>query len=162
MWRQYVADTKSPTIQAKEVPARMGSAYPPEFAKAVEGREKRALGDRFGLTQFGVNLTTLPPGAQSAQRHWHESEDEFVYVLEGELVLVDDNGEHLLTPGMCAGFKSAVANGHMLVNRSGAPAHYLEIGTRSPNERANYPDIDLVASKLGGRFVFTRKDGTPY
>lgn len=162
MWRQFVAEKIAPAVDAAEVPERTGSVYPPEFARALEGREKRALGDVFGLTQFGVNLTTLPPGTQSAQRHWHEVEDEFVYVLDGELMLVDNSGEHRMTAGMCAGFKAGVANGHMLVNRSAAPASYLEIGTRSPNEQASYPDVDLAGSKLAGRYVFTKKDGTPY
>ena len=159
-----MADRKPSVVRAADLPARTGSIYPPLYAKALEGREKRSLGDVFGLTQFGVNLTTLAPGSSSAQRHWHEAEDEFIYVIDGELVLVDDAGEHLLTPGMCAGFKAGVANGHKLVNRSARPATIIEVGTRSATERAHYTDadVDMAAHKVDGKFVITRKDGTPY
>jgi uncharacterized cupin superfamily protein len=152
----------SATLTATTVEARTGTVYPAEFAGAVAGREKRVLGDRFGLDQFGVNLTTLAPGAWSAHRHWHMQEDEFVYMLEGELVLVDDNGEHTLKPGDCAGFKAGNANGHHLVNKSSRPATYLEIGTRSASENVDYPDIDMKASKVDGRYILTRKDGTSF
>ena len=155
-----MADTKLAAIRATSVAARSSTVYPPEFAPVVSGRAKRALGDQFGLTQYGVNLTVLAPGASSALRHWHEVEDEFIYVLEGELVLVNDSGIHALSTGMCAGFKAGVANGHKIENRSGSPASYLEVGTRSPEETANYPDVDLVGIKTGGKFAFTRKDGT--
>jgi uncharacterized cupin superfamily protein len=148
-------------LEAAALPPRVGSNYPPDLATAVAGRAKRVLGDRFGLSQFGVNHVTLEPGAQSSHRHWHEVEDEFIYVLSGEITLRNDEGEHRLTPGMCAGFKAGVANGHCLVNRSGQPASYLEIGTRSPTEAAHYPDIDLKAGKTGGKYWFTRKDGSP-
>lgn len=157
-----MAEGRPAVIRAADVPPRTGSSYPAAFAKDVEGRAKRALGDQFGLTQFGVNLTVIAPGSASAQRHWHAAEDEFIFVIDGELVLIDDNGEHVLTAGMCAGFKAGVPNGHMLVNRSSMPASYIEVGTRSPNETASYPDIDMVAIKDGGKFRFTRKDGTPY
>jgi uncharacterized cupin superfamily protein len=120
------------------------------------------LGDRFGLTQFGVNLTTLAPGSWSAQRHWHEQEDEFVLVTEGELTLVDDAGEHVLGAGMCAGFKAGVANGHCLVNKSSRPATYVEIGTRSPEEVAHYPDVDMKGIKSAGKFAMTKKDGSGF
>ncbi len=149
-------------VRALDLPARTTTIYPAPYAAALAGRAKRALGDVFGLTQFGVNLTVLAPGSSSAHRHWHESEDEFVYVLEGEVTLVDDGGEHLLTPGMCVGFKAAVPNGHMLVNRSAAPAAYLEIGTRSEGDRAHYPEADMLAVKENGKYRLTRKDGTPY
>lgn len=149
-------------VNAVEVPARTGTAYPPQHAGAVKGREKRVLGDLFGLTQFGVNLTTLAPGSWSSHRHWHEAEDEFVYVLEGEVILIDDRGEHRMTPGMCAGFKAGVANAHHLVNRSQRPAVFLEVGTRAPDERAHYADVDMAASRSGGGpWKFTRKDGSP-
>lgn len=148
--------------RALDVPARTGTIYPPPYDAALAGRAKRALGDLFGLTQFGVNLTVLAPGSSSAQRHWHESEDEFIYVLDGEVTLVDDAGEQLLTAGMCVGFKAAVPNGHMLVNRSAAPASYLEVGTRSEGDRAHYPEADMLAVKENGKFRITRKDGTPY
>ena len=128
----------------------------------VKGRERKALGDAGGLTQFGVNLTRLKPGAASAHRHWHEMEDELVYVLEGELVLVEDDGETRLGPGDTAAFKAGVANGHHLVNRSGRDAVLLEIGTRSVNERCHYPDVDLafVSDEHGVRYL--RKSGEPY
>lgn len=157
-----MADRARPAIRALDLPARTTSIYPPAFVKPLTGRAKRALGDAFGLTQFGVNYTTLAPGAASAERHWHAIEDEFVFVLEGEVTLVDDTGETLLTPGMCAGFRSGVANAHKLVNRSGAPAAYLEVGTRSATESVDYPDVDMKATKTGGKFTFTHKDGTPY
>src|SRR5262245_3749259 len=102
-------------IDSQSVQPRTGTIYPAEYAAALKGREKRALGDAFGLTQFGVNLTTLAPGCWSSHRHWHENEDEFIYVLAGEVVMIDDRGEHILTPGMCAGYKAGVSNGHHLV-----------------------------------------------
>jgi uncharacterized cupin superfamily protein len=141
---------------------RRGTIYPAPFADGFEGRIKRALTEQLGLTQFGVNLTTLEPGAMSSQRHWHAKEDECVYVLEGELVLVTDDGERVLKPGMAAGFPAGEANGHHLVNRSGAPATYLEIGTRSPDEDATYSDIDMRGEKRDGKFRFFKKSGEPY
>lgn len=149
-------------VRALDLPARTTTIYPAPFAAELAGRAKRTLGDVFGLTQFGVNLTELAPGASSALRHWHESEDEFVFVLSGEVTLVDDEGEHVLTPGMCVGFKCAVPNGHKLVNRSSAPASYLEVGTRSEGDRAHYPDADLLAVKENGKYRLTRRDGTPF
>ena len=143
--------------RAEDVESRTASIYPNEFQHVVKGRAKRALGDLFGLDQFGVNLTELAPGAASALRHWHSNEDEFVYVLAGELLLITDNGEEVLGPGDCAGFKAGVANGHHLVNRSKAPASYLEIGSRMPGGEAFYPDNDLHIAKG----IFTRKDGSP-
>src|SRR5205085_10532375 len=115
------------------------------------------LGDVFGLSQFGVNLTELPPGAWLSHRHWHEREDEFVYVLTGEVVLIDDHGEHVLKAGMCAGFKAGVANGHHLINRSDRPAHILEIGSRAPDEHAHYSEANLDAVRRDGKWVITRK-----
>jgi uncharacterized cupin superfamily protein len=148
---------------AAEVAPRIGTGYPKQFAEACSMREKHMLGDVFGLTQFGVNLTILPPGCWSAQRHWHEREDEFVYVIEGEITLIDDAGEHLLKPGMCAGFKAGVANGHHLVNKSDARASYIEVGTRADGERGHYSDIDMKAEAAGdGTWRFQRKDGTSY
>ena len=149
-------------IRALDVPARTTTIYPEALAAPLKGRAKRKLGDLFHLTQFGVNLTELAPGASSAHRHWHESEDEFVYVIEGEVTLVDDEGEHILGPGMCVGFKAAVPNGHMLVNKSSAPATYLEVGTRAEGDRAHYPDADMLAVKVNGTFRLTHKDGTPF
>jgi uncharacterized cupin superfamily protein len=149
-------------VRALDVPARTGTIYPQPYAAAVEGRAKRALGDLFGLSQFGVNLTVLAPGTASSERHWHETEDEFVYVLEGEVILIDEAGEHVLGPGMCAGFRAGVPNAHKLVNRSSAPVTLLEVGTRSDIDRAHYPEADMLAEKQDGRFRITRKDGTPY
>jgi uncharacterized cupin superfamily protein len=146
----------------KTVEGRRSTGYPAPFAKDVEGRIKRALGDAAGLKQFGVNLTTLEPGAMSAQRHWHAREDEFVFVLTGELTLITDAGEEVLLPGMAAGFPAGDANGHHLVNRSGAPATYLEIGTRSADEDAYYPDIDLAVEKRAGKARYLHKSGEPY
>ncbi len=148
------------TLDAKSVKPRIGTNYPPLYASVVAGRAKRVLGDVFGLTQFGFNLTTLEPGAWSAHRHWHEKEDEFVYVVDGEVTLVNDEGEHVLGAGMCAGFKAGVANGHCLVNKSDTPATYVEIGTRSADEIATYPDIDMKAVKADGKYLMTKKDGT--
>jgi uncharacterized cupin superfamily protein len=145
-----------------EIPGRRGTIYPAAFAAGFEGRIKRALGDAGGLTQFGVNLTTLEPGAMSAHRHWHAREDEFIYVVEGELTLVTDAGEEVLTPGMAAAFPAGEANGHQLINKGVRTATYLEIGTRSADEDADYPDIDLRLRKRDGKPVFLHKSGEPY
>lgn len=141
-----------------EVEGQTGSIYPAEFQQVVAGRVKRRLGPELGLTDFGVNLTELAPGAASALRHWHHREDEFVYVLEGELTLITDAGAQVLTAGQAAGFPKGVADGHHLVNRSASRAVYLEVGSRAADERADYPDVDLVYQ--GGRF--TRRDGSGY
>ena len=155
-------DKKPAAVRALDVEARTATVYPPSLASAVKGRSKRALGDHFGLSQYGFNQVTLEAGAASSIRHYHMKEDEFVYVIEGEITLFDNDGEHTLTPGMCAGFKAGVANGHKLVNKSGKPSSYLEVGSRFSEEDANYPDADLIGAKRGGKFTFTRKDGTPY
>ena len=149
-------------LDPKTIAPRTGTVYSPEFADAVKGREKRALGDVFGLTQYGVNLTTLAPGSWSSHRHWHENEDEFVFVVEGEITLVDDAGEHLLKPGMCAGFKAGVPNGHQLVNKTKAPVSYLEIGTRASKERAHYSEADMLFEKDGTKSTVTRRNGSPF
>ncbi len=148
-------------LDPSKLEGRRGTIYPAEFAQGFEGRVKRALGNAGGLTQFGVNLTTLEPGAMSAHRHWHAREDEFIYVLDGELTLVTDAGEELLGAGMAACFPAGEANGHHLVNKSAATATYLEVGTRSPDEDADYPDIDLRLEKRDGKAVFMRKSGEP-
>jgi len=145
-----------------KVEGRRGTIYPAQLAKGFEGRIKRALGNAGGLTQFGVNLTTLEPGAMSAHRHWHAREDEFIYVLDGELTLITDAGEEVLRQGMAASFPAGEANGHQLVNKSARPATYLEVGTRSADEDAEYPDIDLRLEKRGGKVVFLHKSGEPY
>ena len=140
------------------------SIYPEIFASRVGGRIKRPLGDLFGLTIFGVNLTTLKPGAMSALRHAHTKQDEFVYIIEGYPTLVTDRGETALKPGMCAGFKAGTGDGHHLVNRTKADVVYLEIGDRTAGDSASYPDDDLVTIKSpdGTSRVFVHKDGTPY
>jgi len=141
---------------------RRGTIYPDPFKKGYEGRLKRAMTGPLGLTQFGANVTTLEPGARSSERHWHAREDEFIYILGGEVVLVTDEGERVLKPGMAAGFAAGVANGHQLINRSGAPATFLEIGTRSPDDVAAYPDIDLHVVKTANAFKAYHKNGEPY
>jgi uncharacterized cupin superfamily protein len=146
----------------KGVPGRRSTIYPKPFDEGFDKRFKRALTGLLGLTQFGVNLTTLEPGGKSAHRHWHECEDEFIYVLEGELTLVTDEGEQILKPSMAVGFPAGEKNGHQLINNSGAPATYLEIGTRAETDAATYPDIDLKAEKSDGRFRFFKKSGEPY
>ena len=146
-------------IGALRVDTRRG--YPPPHDERVAGRSKKRLGDAVGLTQFGVNLTALKPGSASTLRHWHENEDEFVYVLEGELTLVEDEGETILKPGDAAGFKAGVANGHCLVNRCSADALFLEIGSRAARERAHFPDSDFAVVKDETGVHYSRKDGTP-
>jgi len=152
---------KLPALDPMSVTSRRGSSYPAPFREPVEGRVKQALGDPLGLTDFGVNLVRLEPGAWSSQRHWHSHEDEFIYVLEGELTLVTDAGEQRLTAGMAAGFPAGVEDGHHLVNRSDAPAHYLEIGNRSHDDVAQYPNIDLVGRNGPGGRLFTNRKGEP-
>ena len=153
-------ETTMPKIDIAAVPERKGSGYPPPFDKPCADRIRRRLGDAGGLTQFGVNLMHLPPGNWSSQRHWHSHEDEFVYVLEGEIVLVEDSGETLLRAGDCAAFPKGNGNGHHLINRSTAPAVYLEAGTRHPDDVTNYSEIDMISANSDG--LFTHKDGTPY
>ena len=150
-------------IDLSTVPVVQGSNYPPVFKAAVAGRSRQRVGNAAGLKNFGVNLTTLAPGAQSALRHWHSHQDEFVYVVEGELVLVTAAGETFLGPGMMAGFAAGVADGHHLINRSAANAIYLEIGDRSDCDRVEYPDHDLLAmpAEAGGHY-FTHRDGQAY
>ena len=154
--------TDLPAIAAAAVPVRRGSGYPHPYSVPCAGREKRALGDAFGLTQYGVNLVTLPPGAWSSQRHWHSEEDELVYVLAGRPTLVTDAGRTPLEPGMCAGFAAGSGNGHHLVNDTGAPVTYLEVGTRRPGEDVDYPDIDMQIKGRGTGAGYTHRDGTPY
>lgn len=144
------------------LPGRRGTIYPKPLDAGFEGRIKRVLTDALGLSQFGVNLTTLEPGAMSSLRHWHVKEDECVYILSGEATLVTDEGEKILKPGMAAGFPAGERNGHHLVNKGTEAVIYLEIGTRSPDEDATYPDADLRAEKRAGKFRFFRKNGEPY
>ncbi|MGQ9372091.1 cupin domain-containing protein [Azospirillum sp. ST 5-10] len=148
-----------PVLDAAPLRGPMGATgYPEPYRHRVAGRARARLGDRFGLTNFGVNVTRLEPGAESALRHWHTRQDEFVYVLEGELVLVTDAGEHVLRPGMCAGFPAGAENGHHLVNRGTVAAVYLEVGDRTAGDEARYPDDDLLY-RDGGYF---HRDGTPW
>ncbi|MEJ8570981.1 cupin domain-containing protein [Microbaculum marinum] len=151
-----------PRIDIASLPERNTTAYPEPFRRTVAGRFKTALGDAVALSQFGVNLTRIAPGSASSERHWHENEDEFVYVLEGELVLVEDDGETVLKPGDAAAFKAGVANGHHLVNRSDRDALILEVGTRAASEIAHYPDVDLAGVKDEAGFHFSSKSGEPY
>lgn len=147
-------------IDLEAVPTAHGSGYPAPFDAPCRGRRRQRLGDAADLTDFGVNLLRLEPGAWSSQRHWHSAEDEFVYVLEGELVLITDAGEEILRAGDCAGFKAGVRDGHHLQNRTDRVAMALEIGSRKPDDEGEYPDIDLRF--LPGGAGFARKDGTPY
>ncbi len=150
-----------PKIDIAACPPRICSGYPLPFRLEAATREKRALGDAAGLSGFGVNLTRLPPGGVSSQRHWHSHEDEFVYVLAGELVLIDDPGETRLAAGDCAGFKAGVPNGHRLINRGAVDALYLEVGERRQDDSVTYPDVDMHLP-AGVNPGFTHKNGTPY
>ena len=143
-------------------PRKKASNYPEPFYAMMLLREKRALGDIFGLANFGVNLTRLKPGGISALRHYHAKQDEFVYILGGHPTLVTDAGETPLAPGMCAGFRAGAPDGHMLRNDSGEDVVYLEIGDRTPGDSAVYPDDDLAAVAVPGGWGFTHKDGSPY
>jgi uncharacterized cupin superfamily protein len=153
-----------PKIDIEATPLRTGSGYPPPYAALVAGRSSRRLGDAAGLTQFGANLVTLQPGAAASQRHWHENEDEFVWMVSGALVLVEDDGETPLGAGDAAAWKAGVAVGHHLVNRSDAPATFLVIGTRAAADVGHYtdPDVDMIARVENGRATFTRRDGRPF
>jgi len=154
---------RPPALDPQTVPARRGSSYPAPYQAEVADRAKRPLGDATGLTQFGVNLVELPPGCWSSQRHWHSHEDEFVYVLDGELTLVTDGGEQVLGPGMAAGFPAGRPDGHHLINRTDRPATYLEVGTRRDEvDEVDYPDIDMAVRVLGGEQTYVRKNGEPY
>ena len=147
----------------KDVKAAVGTGHPAPHDEICNKREKRRLGDATGLTNYGVNYVVLPAGQASAQRHWHKVQDEFVWVLEGELVLVTDAGEELMTPGMSAGFPAGEPDGHHLVNRTDKPAAYLEIGDRLPGDAGAYPDIDMQFEfDADGKPHFLHKDGTPY
>ena len=148
-------------IDVARLPVQAGSGYPQPLDQPCAARQRIRLGDVAGLTQFGVNLLRLPPGAWSSQRHWHSAEDEFTYVLEGEVVLVTDDGEELLRAGDCAGFRAGDANGHHLQNRSGADVVLLDIGSRRPEADAvDYPGIDLTLA--AGDRAYRHRDGTPY
>ena len=149
-------------INFKDIPDQKGSNYPDEFSSVVTGRSKKRLGDAAGLQNFGVNLVKLAPGSWSALRHWHVKQDEFIYVVEGEVTLVTNAGQQILKVGMAAGFPAGEADGHHLINRSNSVAIYLEIGDRTPEEEINYPDVDLIAKHNPQCWVFTHKDGSEY
>jgi uncharacterized cupin superfamily protein len=149
-----------PKLDLASIAAQTGSGYPAPFDEPCRNRTRQRLGDAGGLTDFGVNLLTLTPGTWSSQRHWHSDEDEFVYVVSGEAVLISDAGEEVLRAGDCAAFPKGEADGHHLVNKSDAPCVCLEIGTRSQDDVALYPDVDLKIDAKRGHF--TKRDGTPY
>ena len=153
---------KAPAFDPKELPETSSTGYPEPYKSRVAGRHRRRLGDAAGLKNFGVSLTRLDPGAVSSMRHWHMKQDEFIYVVEGEVTLVTDAGRQKLTPGMAAGFPAGKADGHQLVNETGEPVLYLEIGDRTPDDSASYPDVDLAVRMVDGKWVFTHKDGSPF
>lgn len=157
-----MSDSKPPAIPAASVKPRRGSSYPPPFDAPCAGREKHALGDAFGLTDYGVNQVTLPPGTASSQRHWHSAEDEFVYILAGNPTLVTDRGRTPLRPGMCAGFPADSGDGHHLLNETDQVVSYLEVGSRRPDDDVEYSDIDMRIIGRGRGAGYLHKDGTAY
>lgn len=158
-----ITDRPVAVVAADAPPRAKATNYPEPFASRMAARVKRPLGDLFGLANFGVNLTRLPPGAESALRHAHAKQDEFVYVLEGHPTLITDRGETPLAPGMCAGFKAGTGDAHQLVNRSQADVVYLEVGDRTPGDSGTYPDDDLQAVlQPDGTWRFLHKNGEPY
>jgi uncharacterized cupin superfamily protein len=153
---------KPPALDPADVPEQRGSGYPEPFRSRMGDRAKRRLGDALGLTRFGVNLVTLAPGAQSALRHWHTLEDEFVWVLDGEVVLVSDAGEQVLRAGQCAGYPGGKRDAHHMVNRGSAPVRYLEVGSRIDGDNAFYPDDDLMWIEGEDGVYAATKDGRRY
>ena len=151
-----------PKVDIEKIALDTATGYPPPFNKAVEGRSRKRLARTAGLTQFGVNLCTLKPGAASSQRHWHANEDEFVYVLQGEVVLCEDGGETVLKPGDAAGWKAGVPNGHCLINRSARDAVFLEVGHRAQAEKVTYSDIDMLFERADKSHRYLHKNGEPY
>ena len=149
-------------IDVADLPSVVGTTYPTPFDEPCRARARQRLGDAAGLTQYGVNLLRLPPGSWSSQRHWHIAQDEFVYVVSGEVVLVSDDGEEILRAGDAAGFPANEGNGHCLQNRGTADAVVLEVGTRIAEDAAYYPDIDMVAPAGGKPAAYTHRDGRPY
>jgi uncharacterized cupin superfamily protein len=150
-----------PKIEITKVPAQQIASYPREFAQVISGREKQKLGDEVGLTQFGVNITRIKAGSASALRHWHEHEDEFIYMIDGELVLRENDGETVLKAGDAAGFKAGSGVAHCLINRTARDAVYLEVGTRAKSERVHYPDVDFMMERDDNGRRYFRKSGTP-
>jgi uncharacterized cupin superfamily protein len=153
---------RQPAVDPATLPVREGTNYPAALAGPCAARRKRALGDAAGLSHFGVNLVELPPGTWSALRHWHEKEDEFVFVLEGEITLVTEGGEQVLGPGLAAGFPAGRADGHHLINRGSTTAVYLEVGDRAAAETVDYPDSDMRLARRGAERILTRRNGDPY
>lgn len=151
-----------PALDPRGVPSQAASGYPEPFRSRVAGRHRKRLGDAAGLKNFGVNLVTLDPGSESSMRHWHEKQDEFIFVVEGQVTLVSNAGRQTLGPGMAAGFPAGRPDGHQLVNETNRPAVYLEIGDRTPDDSASYPDVDLAVRMVDGKWVYSRKDGRPY
>ncbi|MFD2174427.1 cupin domain-containing protein [Rhodobacter lacus] len=151
-----------PKLDLARAPVKTGSIYPAPYAQMMAGRSSQRLGDLAGLTQFGVNIVTLEPGAVASLRHWHLNEDEFALVLEGELVLVEDAGAEAMRPGDCAAWKAGVANGHCFVNRSEAPARFLVVGSRAEVEVVTYSDVDMQIHIAGGKARFTYQDGSDW
>ncbi len=149
-------------INPQDVPERKGSNYPELFQELVSGRSKKRLGNAAGLKNFGVNLVKLEPGSWSSVRHWHSQQDEFIYILAGEVTLATNSGEKILTPGDAAGFPAGEADGHHLINRSDSVVIYLEIGDRTPGDQVTYPDADLVGKDSPQGWIFTHKDGSLY
>lgn len=150
-----------PKIDLAALPRRTGTIYPPPHDAEVAGRSSLRAGDAGGLTQFGANIVILPPGANASMRHWHEAEDEFLVVLEGELILVDDDGEHPMLPGECAAFPAGQPNGHRMINRGTDEGRFLVVGTKARAEVVHYPDHGLKLTQEGGRNTMTQEDGTP-
>ena len=159
MAEDRIARPMARTLDPQTLSEKAGSSYPAHLSKELEGRFRRALGNRLGIRNFGVNLLRLAPGAWSSQRHWHARQDELVYVLEGEVVLITDAGEEKLSAGKVAGFPAGEANGHHLVNQSDTDALVLEIGDRSPGDEVAYPDVDMAAQMNLATFSFTKKNG---
>lgn len=157
-----MAKLLSPALDPKDLPEQSATGYPEPYKSRVAGRHRRRLGDAAGLKNFGVNLTRLDPGAESSMRHWHSRQDEFIYVLEGEVTLVTDAGRQKLRPNMAAGFPAGRPDGHQLVNETDKPVVYLEIGDRTPEDGTSYSDVDMAARMIDGKWVFTHKDGNPY
>lgn len=153
---------KSPAMDPDTLDAGTGSSYPKEHRERIEERRKRVLGDPLGLTRYGVNLVELDPGVWSSQRHWHSAEDEFVYVVSGQVTLVSDGGRQVLGPGMVAGFPAGNADGHHLINEGDETAVYLEVGDRRDDDAVVYPDIDMQLTSRDEGGEFQHRDGRPY
>jgi len=151
-----------PALDPMTLEPRTGSGYPEPYRSRVLPREKRQLGNALGLTKIGINHTTLPPGKESSMRHWHTHEEEFIYILSGEVVLRTDAGEQVLKAGMCAGFALGNTDGHQLVNRSSTPAIYLEVSNRDSQDEGLYSEVDLRWNAADARGIFTRKDGSKF